>query len=395
MNALLLAVLATAVPLLDRDAVPQRGADEPPSAAEVERAIRKGTAFLLGAQNRDGSWGSCREAAVGIDEFWSNLETHRSWAVATTGLCCMALAGGEQSDAVRAAYRRGIDYVLANTDLKRPNEWDTDNIWGYVYGLQALVDDLGRIAEQDAQRRAAVRDGVESFVASLRRNQTPSGGWGYYDAFDSVTRPGSWATSFTTAVGLLGLLDARKAGIAIEERMLLEATRAVRRCRLPNGAFAYSADAMPTTGTLEGINQVKGSLGRIQVCNLALLRAGEEIPVEKLKVGVAHFFREHRFLDVARQRPIPHEAYYYNSGYFYFFGHYYAAQVISRLPSEDRRTFWPKLQREVIKTQEADGSMWDFYMNSYGRPYGTAYSLMVLQQSLVDRPASRPAAGGD
>lgn len=391
MSAALLVLLIASVPGASRIPPTQKADDALPSVADVEQAIRKGTDFLLKAQNADGSWGSCRDAGVGIDEFWSNPETHHSWAVATTALCCMALAGGESSDAIRTAYRRGIDYVLANTDLKRPNEWDTDNIWGYVYGLQALVDDLTRVPEEEAQRRAAVRAGVESFVASLRRNQTPSGGWGYYDAFDSVTRPGSWATSFTTAVGLMGLLDARKAGIAVEERMLTEATRAIRRCRLPNGAFAYSADALPTTGTLEGIDQIKGSLGRIQVCNLALLRAGEEIPVEKLTVGITQFFREHRFLDVARQRPIPHEAYYYNSGYFYFFGHYYAAQVISRLPSEERRMFWPKLQREIIKTQEPSGSMWDFYMNSYGRPYGTAYSLMVLQQSLVDRPASAPA----
>ena len=65
---------------------------------------------------------------------------------------------------------------------------------------------------------------------------------------------------------------------------------------------------------------------------LALLAAGEKIPEEKLTAGLDNFFRYHRFLDIARNRPIPHETFYYNSGYFYLFGHYYAARLIQKLP---------------------------------------------------------------
>ena len=62
--------------------------------------------------------------------------------------------------------------------------------------------------------------------------------------------------------------------------------RSVERCRQPNGAYTYSVNAIPRHLRMESINQVKGSLGRIQVCNYALTRAGAELPEESLEVGV-------------------------------------------------------------------------------------------------------------
>jgi hypothetical protein len=143
---------------------------------------------------------------------------------------------------------------------------------------------------------------------------------------------------------------------------------------------------------MEGIDQIKGSLSRIQVCNLALLRAGPDIGHEDLVTGLEYFFNEHRFLDVARMKPWPHEAYYLNSGYFYFFGHYYAAEVIRQLPPEERARWWPKLQYEILKTQQEDGSMWDFYISSYHRPYAVAYCLLALAPSLSEPGPPRGTA---
>jgi hypothetical protein len=145
---------------------------------------------------------------------------------------------------------------------------------------------------------------------------------------------------------------------------------------------------------LGSIDRINGSLGRIQVCNLARLRAGDEVPQRELRDGIASFFREHRFLDIAAHKPVPHEAFYQNSGYFYFFGHYYAAQVIELLPADERTALWPQLRHEIIKMQQKDGSMWDYDHHAYDRPYGTAYGVMTLQRSLRDAAISdvRPGA---
>jgi hypothetical protein len=339
--------------------------------------------------------------AVGIDEFWSNLESHRAWQVATTGLACMALSELEQTPQTVAAYERGIDFLIERADkVKRPSDWDVDNTWGYLYGLQALAQAAPLPRFQDAPRHEALRQTVRGLIEKLRKYQSPDGGWGYYDTFDTVTMPPAWSTSFMTAAAILALLDARQAGFDVPDAMLKPAVQAVKRCRLPNGAYAYSVDPVPSPGRLEWINQVKGSLGRIQVCNLALLRAGEPISTEQLETGMQQFFEHHRFLDIARLKPIPHEAYYYNSGYFYFFGHYYAAGVIEALPAEKRAEYWSKLQNEILKTQEANGSMWDYQMASYTRPYGTAFGLLTLTRSIAERPvtdapppASAPSGG--
>ncbi len=354
----------------------------PPSAEQVAITMKKATDFLLKDQNPDGSWGSPRNPE---SEFWSNPETHRSWIVATTGLACMALQEIEQTPEIQAAYDRGIDYILGNALVKRPSDWDIDNTWAYVYGLQALARAAMNPRYADTPRLVKIREVAPQVIERLRKYQTPSGGWGYYDSFQDVTMPGTWATSFMTASAVLALVDARSAGFAVDPKILDPAVRAVRRCRLPTGAYTYSVEAIPSPGGLEWIDQIKGSLSRIQVGNLALRLAGkpDEVSDDDLRKGLEHFFKEHRFLDIARKKPIPHEAYYLNSGYFYFYGHWYAAQVIETLPAAERPALWEKLQHHIVKTQEDDGSMWDYYMNSYGKPYGTSYSLMALNRSII------------
>ncbi|MCH8804818.1 MAG: hypothetical protein IH986_01865 [Planctomycetes bacterium] len=355
---------------------------------EVKASVAAAKAFMLRAQNEDGSWGGYSNPAIGFDEFWSNPETHRAWTFATTSLVCIAILDMPRSGEMDAAYSRGIDFLMNQGLVRRPSEWDVDNTWAYVYGVQAFARAVadGRVA--GTSRHEELRSTGQALINKLLSYQTPSGGWGYYD-FDAYTRRPAWATSFMTAVGVIALLEARQAGFEVDANRLSSAVRAVERCKLPNGAYSYSVEAVPSPGRATGINQVKGSLSRIQVCNLALLLAERKLSNEALRRGLDQFFTHHRFLDVARKKPIPHEAYYANSGYFYFFGHYYAALVIQQLPVEDRARYWSKLQHEIIKTQEKDGSMWDYYMNSYHKPYGVAFSVMALQGSLaVDVPAA-------
>ena len=58
--------------------------------------------------------------------------------------------------------------------------------------------------------------------------------------------------------------------------------------------------------------------------------------------------------------------------------------MLDLLDPAERVRYQARLAREVIKTQEPDGSMWDYYMNSYHRPYGTAFGLMTLKRCLPD-----------
>jgi len=181
------------------------------------------------------------------------------------------------------------------------------------------------------------------------------------------------------------------AGFEVQQKSLDAALAALAHARLPSQAYTYTISGVTQPGPLEGIDQVGGSLGRIQVCNLALFRGKPgSLAVSDLERGLELFFGEHRFLEICRTRPIPHEAYYHNAGYFYYFGHYYAACILQELPLAQRRDAAQKLADIVVGTQESDGSMWDYYMHSYPRPYSTAYGVMVLSRCLAALTESAP-----
>jgi len=358
-----------------------------PTSEQAREAISRGVAFLLADQNPDGSWGGPRNAVwTFTGSVWSNPETHRSWKVATTGLCCLALLEAGDGEPALSTANRGIDYLLDHAAVRRPSEWDTMNNWAYIYGVQALAAAYAHPRYPASPRRERCRQVAVELMKWLAANQSLNGGWGYLEFDAPRTQPPQWATSFMTAAAVVALSDARAAGLAVEATMLRRAVRAVRRCRLPSGAYTYGVDVIPSPGRIHRINSVKGSLSRIQSCNLALrlAHAGERgdaewIPTDDhVRAGLDDFFRYHRFLDMARNRPIPHETYYQNSGYFYLFGHYYAARLIAALPPQDRARYAPLLRHELLKLQAADGSLWDYDMHAYHKPYGTAFGVLAL-----------------
>ncbi len=355
--------------------------------AEVRAGAARAIEFLLGAQKPDGAWGGPQDAVYTFTgDVWSNPETHRAWIVATTGLCVEALLHGESSQAERESARRGVEYLLDNAAVGRPNEWDTMNNWGYIYGLQGLAAAYADERLRDWPRRGEIETLSARLVRKLAYHESLNGGWGYLEFDEPRTAQPQWATSFMTAAAAVAMQDAQAAGLAHDDAMQRRALSAIRRCRLPSGAFTYSVSPIADPRHSEWIDQVKGSLSRIQVCHFALKRGGDPISDEQLRTGLRQFFQHHRFLDIARNRPIPHETYYYNSGYFYFFGHYYAARIIELLPAGEREEWWRRLQYETLKTQQADGSMWDYDMHAYGKAYGTGYALRVLKASLRTEP---------
>ena len=173
---------------------------------------------------------------------------------------------------------------------------------------------------------------------------------------------------------------------ALEDRAVFDrAFKHVQRCALPNGAYEYDLRPIPRLRGGESINNVKGSLGRIQVCNWARASCGDaSMTPDVLKEGLEQFFEHHEFLDVARLRPIPHEAYYANAGYFYFFGHYYAALTIELLPAADRVDVHERLRPHLMKTLRENGSTSDFHATTYMTTASTAYLILALELGLQE-----------
>ena len=81
---------------------------------------------------------------------------------------------------------------------------------------------------------------------------------------------------------------------------------------------------------------------------------------------------------MGRKRPVPHESFFQVAGYFYYYGHWYAALCIAELPAAERPHFQDQLAHIILPLQERDGSWWDFPLYNYHQQYGTAMALMTL-----------------
>jgi hypothetical protein len=355
-----------------------------PPINDVQIGIRRGVDFLRSVQEKDGSFGAPRN--VMFNESFATIHTSEAWTVATTGLCAMALLECGEKPEDLAAMDRAVDFLLEHAYVKRVSEWDTDNVWGYVYGLQGIARLLRAPRFAKDPRRPKMEEVAKGLLDRLYRWQTPEGGWGYYEG-PVVSIPSTWATQFTTAACVNGMLDAKAAGLPVDQKRLDKALDAVDHCRLPNGAYTYSVDTISSPAGLEFIHQVKGSLGRIQVGNVALYRAGRLDP-RVVKEGLDFFFKDHRFLAVARKKPIPHESWYAVAAYFHLFGHYYAARAIELLPAEARPRYADELARKLLEIQEPEGAFWDFHISDYTRAYGTAFAVMALKRTLPIAPAA-------
>ncbi|NRA74825.1 MAG: hypothetical protein HRU16_02700 [Planctomycetes bacterium] len=363
---------------------------------EATAGLQKAISYLLEHQEPDGAFGHWRGPIGSDDWYWSIPGQHYSWQVATTAITCVTLMdlADLAPEGAEEALLRGLDHVCENGRRKRIANWDTDNVWAYVYALEAVARALAEHPQRiGVERCARLRTLGEDLIETLEWYQSPDGGWAYYDNPPYTRRP-KWGTSFVTASLLIIFRQCEQVGLAVPDKMQERGLRALRRCRLPNGAYDYNVSVIPSTRGLTGINQIKGSLCRIQVGNLALRICGDEgeVNYEQMAVGLEQLMRHHKFISLSRGRPFPHEAYYANSGYFFFYGHYYAAGVIELLPREMRLDWWPRLVEKVLATQESDGSMWDYSMFSYHRIYGTAWSASVLVKALREAPVQKRRA---
>ena len=362
----------------ERGRVPET-LDPEQARAVLDRAL----AFLVETQNEDGSWGS--SVMEGGIEYGYSIESFYDWQMGAHALAVLALLECEQTPERRAALDGALDWLCTTRMPGRGSDWDVDYTWPALYGFVATVRAAVDPRFAEGSRAAAIELRGRALLEILLRNQSPGGGWAYYDNPPFSRRP-TWATSFCTALVLPWLGRSRELGWGPEPAVVERAVRYVRRCALPNGAYEYDLRPVPRVSGGEHINNVKGSLGRIQVCNWSLASVGEpHVTEQRIREGLEAFFEHHRFLDVARMRPIPHEAYYANAGYFYFFGHYYAAQAINLLPEDEREGLHARLRPHVAKAQRRNGSSSDFLASSYMITASTAYSALTLALGLPER----------
>jgi hypothetical protein len=369
---------AVAEPPSGRIGPPRPDPAEALSPAELDAAIDRGRRFLVAVQNEDGSFGSAeRTKDLNI---MAGVGSHHGFRAATTAMCVQALIEEDDgSPEVARAIERGEAWLFEELPrVRRDDPMLIYNVWAHGYGIQALVAMHGRRPD-DAPRRERIVELIRGQFQKLIRYESAEGGWGYYDFTAGTQRPASSSTSFVNAMVLVALADARGIGVEPPEAVTRRALEATRKQRLPD--FSYLYGSYLRMEPRMGINRPGGSLGRSQACNLALKLWGDQRVTDTvLMEWLDRLIQRNGWLDLGRKRPVPHESFFQVAGYFYYFGHYYAARVIDVLPEADRPFYQDHLARIVLEVQDADGSWWDYPLYNYHQQYGTAYALMTLHR---------------
>lgn len=348
-----------------------------PDPATVEKAVGKGVDFLVGNQNKDGSWGS-PALRGGVPIYTPVPGGFEAYQYAVTAMCISALieTGGDRTDA-RKAVERGEAYLMVHLPKLRRGSADVlYNIWSHIYGIQALVRMHQRLP--DAQRRKDIEGLIRGQIDFLMRYESVDKGWGYYDFRVGARRPATDSTSFMTAAALVALREAKAIGVSVPEKLIKGAVASIHRQRKPDFSYLYGEYLKYVPQ--HPINLPGGSLGRSQACNIALRLWGDDKVTDKImKAWLDRLFARNGWLDMGRKKPIPHESFFAVAGYFFYFGHYYAGLCIGQLPSEDRPFYQDHLATLLLRLQSKDGSWWDYPLYNYHQQYGTAFALMTLK----------------
>lgn len=349
----------------------------PRSREQVAAAIDRGIRFLLTDQRPDGSWGSA-EQTKDLNIYAPVPGAHQAFRAAVTSLAVAALIEtGDKSDSVQAAIDRGQNWLLDNLPKLRRNSADAlYNIWAHGYGIHALVR-LEQRRPDDADLNERIRTAIAGQIELLERYASVDGGWGYYDFRAHTQRPASDSTSFMNAAVLVVLWEARELKVDVPQKLVDRAIAATLRQRKPDGTFLYGEYLK--WHPMMDINRPGGSLGRTQACNVALRLWGNELITDEIETRwLDYLFARNLWLDLGRKRPVPHSSFYAVAGYFYYFGHYYAALAIEQLPAGERARHYDQLVARLLPLQEKDGSWWDYPLYNYHQQYGTAFALMAL-----------------
>ena len=178
-------------------------------------------------------------------------------------------------------------------------------------------------------------------------------------------------------------LRARKFPVGVEfpEAAVQRAIASIHRQRYPDFAYAYGEYLRYSPRA--GINRPAGSLGRSQVCNLALRLYDDPLVTDDvLKTWLKRLIARNGWLSMSRKRHIPgqspHFADFGVAGYFYYYGHFYATMCFEQLPKQERPYYQAHVAYLLLPLQEKDGSWWDYILYDYHQQYGTAMAISSL-----------------
>ncbi len=346
-------------------------------------SIRRGRAYLLERQNDDGSFSTGGDSK-GFNILRPLPGSHTSIQAAVSALCTSALVETSRKDdavAVKAIDKACAFLLERLPKTRRDHPEVLYNCWSGAYGLEALAN-LHRWYDGDVAKQKKIHTAIAQKISYMTRYEAVNGGWSYLDR-KSFAKPTPHTTNFTTAAVLLGLNDAKSLGHHVPARLIDRGVKVILRHRNPDWSFVYSDDFALHFSRVSAGSRQASSIGRSVACALALrLWSPKHANQTVLPMLLDRLIRKNVWLSRARKTQRPHESFFNVAGYYYYFGHYYAARAIEQLPKSDRAAVASDLAALLIPKQEPDGCWWDYPLYDYHWYYGTAFCVRSLQRCL-------------
>lgn len=399
LNSLSLSVLAAfsvaSSAAQDFDKLPKKGVPTAPvldlgplSSTVLEDSIRRGVDHLVATQNQNGSWGAATQTK-GLNIYAPLPGAHHAFRMGSSSLALAGLiASADSRPEVQQCITKAEAWLLSELPkLRRADATTTYNNWGHAYGLRALCA-LAQRPGVTEEKKALYALHVKQQFEALQRNQDIDGGWGYLHFGGATAQPSGGSMCFCTSTVLLAIHEAQAAfGHTFPQPLIEKALLSVRMQRTADFSYVYAMEHRYYPRN--PINRPAGSLARTPVCNAATRAWGDERVTDKvLSKSLDRLIKRNGWLDIGRKRPKPHESHFAISGYFYFYGHYYASECILMLPQAQQADWQHKLAHVLLDKQEKDGSWWDYPLYSYHKPYGTGYTLVALSRCRQVDPSS-------
>jgi len=389
--------LSASKPSDDSSARPTHDASGRPFAATVlagasttwshEEALQGGITWILTNQRPAGNWGDIRDRRPN-DIMLGGLNSLNTFENASAGLCLMALLEAERTPEIQKALEKGFAW-LSNAPLTlRVTGTVFYSMWAHMYVSQAMCRGLSDPTLTHLHEGMRKRCAWE--VERLINLQMLDGGWGYYDFDYTLVSPsGDQTTSFGTASVLLALYEAREAGFHVPKSVTDRGASILAKLGIPNGSWSYSRSWI--LRPMGDPSRLEGALCRATACNLAMYTSGQG-SAEAIRRGLDNLFTHHDYVEIARQRQFPHETWFANAPYYYYYGHYYAALSIKHLDPAIQAEYAGKLAAFIGITKDADGSFWDYPLYGYTKAYGTGYAARILKLCKDAMPAKSASA---
>jgi hypothetical protein len=317
------------------EAVPGSGVRDMITPA-TQHAIDRGLDYLARSQWLDGSFGT--------GQYRGN--------VAITGLAGLAfMAGGHQPS--RGVYGANVlhalEYVLSQADgrsfLHNAGSTSHGPMYAHGFGTLFLAEAYGMV--HDTELRGRLRTTLKGAVDLIISSQNAKGAWRY----TPETRE---ADISVTVCQIMALRAARNAGFSVPKETVDRCIKYVRSCQHFDGGFRYM-----NQGGESGFARTAAGVSALYCAGIY---KGPEIDN-----GLKYLFRWYR-----ENQRLPHH------DMHYFYGHYYAAQVMWTAGGSYWSEWYPAIREDLVTRTHrlrSDGS-WNDQLCSH---YGTAMACLILQ----------------